>query len=120
MTVVAAFELDHDVPAGGGAGETQQRCGRFGARVHHPHHVDRWDDLTDQLGQFDLSRGRHPERAAFPHRFDDGEVLVRTMFGPDPTDLRVANSWRALEAMQHVPVPGLDGETTSFGIAVDP
>ncbi len=51
--------------------------------------------------------------------FDDGEVLVRTLFGPDDTDLRTVAVWHALEAMQHVPVPGLDGETTSFGVVVE-
>ena len=40
VTVVAALELDHTGPPGGGAGQTDRRCGRLGARVDHAHHLD--------------------------------------------------------------------------------
>ena len=48
--------------------------------------------------------------------FDDGEILVRTLFGPDPTPLRNDSSWYLLEAVQSIDVPGLPDATTEIGL----
>jgi hypothetical protein len=48
--------------------------------------------------------------------FDDGETLVRALFGPDSTPLRNDSSWYLLEAVQSIEVPGLPDATTEIGL----
>ena len=48
--------------------------------------------------------------------FDDGETLVRALFGPDSTPLRNDSSWYLLEAVQSIDVPGLPDATTEIGL----
>lgn len=48
--------------------------------------------------------------------FDDGETLVRALFGPDSTPLRNDSSWYLLEAVQSIEVPGLPDVTTEIGL----
>ena len=48
--------------------------------------------------------------------FDDGETLVRALFGPDSTPLRNDSSWYLLEAVQSLEVPGVPDATTEIGL----
>ena len=49
--VVVPLELDHELAAGGGAGETDGRLGRLGARVREPQLLDPGNELGDELGR---------------------------------------------------------------------
>ncbi len=79
QAVVAAFELDDLVAAGGGAGETNRVHGGFGAAVAEADHFH-GKALADFLGQLPLHVMRHAKHGAggqtFPHGFHDGGMAV--------------------------------------------
>ena len=67
MAVVAAFELDDVLAAGGAARQAHRAHRRFGAGAHQAHHLHRRHQREDGLGQFDLALGRRAEGEAFAH-----------------------------------------------------
>ena len=64
VPVIAAFELDGQVPARESARHPQRAHRRFGARVHQPHHLHRRHRAADHLGQFDFALGGRAEAGA--------------------------------------------------------
>ena len=64
VAVVAAVELDDDVPPGRRAGEPKRRHRRFGAGVDEADHVAAGHPVADRLGERHLRRGRGAERRA--------------------------------------------------------
>ena len=71
QAVVAAFELDDLVAAGGGAGQADGVHGGFGAAAAEADHLDR-KAIADFLGQFPLHVVRHAEHGAGGQTFFDG------------------------------------------------
>ncbi|MNS62408.1 hypothetical protein D3C72_954670 [compost metagenome] len=80
MAVVAAFELDDGLAAGGAARQVQRAHRGFGARTHEAHHRHRRHEGQDGFGQLDLALGRRAVREAFEHgflhRLDHGGMAV--------------------------------------------
>ena len=69
MAVVAAFELDDLLAAGGAARQADGAHAGFGARADQAHHVDAGDQLDDLFGQLDFALGGSAERESLEHRF---------------------------------------------------
>ena len=80
MAVIAAFELNDLIAAGEAAGQANRAHGRFGAGVHHPHHIHGRDQLGHQLRHFHFHFGRRAKAQAagrrFDHRIADSRVVV--------------------------------------------
>ena len=61
-TVVAPLNLGDPIPPGGSPCDLKGVKCRFGPRIGEANHVDRRDDLEEQLGQFDHSLPFHTDR----------------------------------------------------------
>jgi len=91
MAVIAAFELDDSVTPGKAACEADRAHRRLGAGTDQPQHLDRRQQLADQLGHFDLTLGRCAERKAtqrsLANRLHDGGVRVAGDCRPPRSDI---------------------------------
>ena len=67
VAVVAAFELDDAVAAGGAARDADRRQRRLGAGVDHAHHLAARHDRGDRLGHRHFQRIGHAEAQAVAH-----------------------------------------------------
>ena len=111
MTVVAALELDDEVPPGRGAGHPERAHRRLGPAVDEADALDRRHPARDYLGETDLARACHPKRSAgFGCFRDRRHNLGRSMTqdqraeGPDVVDVAVTGvvpDMRALTAHEH-------------------
>ena len=59
--MVATLEFNDGVATGDTACQSYGAHGGLGARIHHPHFLDRWHETADQIGQFDFEPSRCPE-----------------------------------------------------------
>src|SRR5438094_9497997 len=99
MSVIPAVELDEQVAAGGGARDPHGTHRRLGPAVDEPDPLDRRHAGLDQLGEADLARAGHAERAS---RFDC--VLDRL----DNTSIGVAEQeWAERADVVDVPASGV-------------
>jgi hypothetical protein len=97
VAVVAAFELDDQVPPGEAARHANGGHGGLGARVDQPDHFYRRDGVADGFGQLDFRLGGSPEAGADPERaFERREDLRMAVSqqqrspGADVIDILVA------------------------------
>ncbi len=97
MAVVAAFELDDAVAAGGTTRQADRRQRGLGAGVDHAHHLARWHQAGDGFGHGHFGRARRTEGQAVVdrllHRLAHGRVVVADDHrapGTDVVDVAVA------------------------------
>ena len=91
VAVVAAFKFDDLVAAGKPARQTDRAHGRFGARVHHAHHVHRRHQFGHQRRHFDFHLGWRAEAQTalgrFNHRVADSRVVMPQHHRTPGTDI---------------------------------
>ena len=106
VAVIGAGELDQLLAPGCRAREAHGAHRRLGARVDHPHHLDRREAVADLGGELDLALGRGAVagalRGGLGDRLDDRRMRVAAdQRAPraDPVDVAMAVDVDQLEAL---------------------
>jgi hypothetical protein len=80
VAVIAALELDDELPAGEAACEPERGHGGLGAGGDEAHELERGHEAAEELGELHLGFGWRAEgeraRSGFLHRFDDRRMAV--------------------------------------------
>ena len=128
MAVVAAGELDDDIPPGVAARDADGAHGRLGAGRHHADHLDGRDAGDDALGQLALALGRRAETRPPADGLLGGRDDARVGVAEDerPPGVDVVEVAVAIEVEQVRPLAACDEQRLAAdrpegaGGAVDP
>ena len=91
MTVVATFEFNDFVATGKTTGQADSAHRRFGAGVHHAHHIHGRDQFGHQLRHFHFHFGRCAKAqttfGGFNHGIADRRMVMAQHHRPPGTDI---------------------------------